>query len=334
MDKNLGQEEIDALFAAANTSAKQNQTLDREPEPYDFKRAGQISNDQMRAISTVNDLFSRNLMQTLGGWLRSPLKIKLVSGEQLSFGEFLERMTLSNYICSVRLEPLGAVGLIDLDLSLAHHIIDILLGGTGEVSLTRELTEIEEVILMSVMEVVIQELNLAWQSVGLSFTFEKRETHAQASRTLVSGEKTLCVSFELRLPAGQGGFNLCLPAVVLNAILRKLITEKDRPRRRSKATEVRVRELMMKARFGAVLQFPPVRLRTSELNTLEPGAILRLPLPRYEAAELTIGGLHFARARLVRSGEHRAALLEDRANQNPKVNLGKERDGDKNGSRD
>jgi flagellar motor switch protein FliM len=323
MDKNLGQDDIDALFAAANSSAEQRQQLDKEPERYDFKRAGQINNDQMRAISTVNDLFARNLMQTLGGWLRSPLKIKLASGEQLPFGEFLERLTPSSYICSVRLEPLGAVGLLDLDLTLAPPMIDILLGGSGEVFSRVELTEIEEAILMSVVEIVVQELNLAWQSVGLSFAFEKRETQAQAARLLTLGEKTLCVSFELRLPTAQGGFNLCLPAAVLNAILRKLITERDRPRRRSREAAARVRELMREAKFSAVLQFPPVRLRTSELNMLEAGAILRLPLPRYEAAELRIGGLHIARARPVRSGEHRGALLEDRANPNKTVNIEK-----------
>ena len=36
---------------------------------------------------------------------------------------------------------------------------------------------------------------------------------------LTAGEKTLCVSFEARMPEAQGAMNLCLPAVVLNAIL-------------------------------------------------------------------------------------------------------------------
>ena len=71
-----------------------------------------------------------------------------------------------------------------------------------------------------------------------------------------------------------------------------------------------MRELIGNAKFGAVLQFPPVRLRGCELTSLEAGTILRLPLPRYEAVEVRVGGLHFARAYPVRSGEHRGALLE------------------------
>ena len=82
MGKQLGQVDIDALFAAAGANASES-TSEALLERYDFSRAGQISNDQMRAISSVNDLFARNLMHTLGAWLRTPLRVKLVSGEQL-----------------------------------------------------------------------------------------------------------------------------------------------------------------------------------------------------------------------------------------------------------
>jgi len=312
MEKNLGQDDIDALFAAANASAKANSPgSGKEPEKYIFSRAGQISNDQMRAISTVNDLFARNLMHSLGGWLRTPFRVKLVAGEQLPFSEFLERLSTLAYIWSVRLEPLGAVGLLEIDLALATPMVDVLLGGVGHAGQRRELTDIEEAIMTAVVELVVQELTLAWQPVGLEFALEKRETEAQAARAMTLGEKTLCVSFEARMPEAQGTINLCLPAVVLNAILRRLISEGDRPRRRSKEAQIRVRELMGEARVGAALQFPAMRLRASELATLAPGTSVRLPLSRHEASELRIGGLQFGRAYPVRSGEHRGAQLEE-----------------------
>ena len=184
MGKQLGQGDIDALFAAAgaNASAQSAGQASEAPlERYDFSRAGQISNDQMRAISSVNDLFARNLMHTLGAWLRTPFKMKLVAGEQLPFSEFLERLSSPSYICSIRLEPLGAVGLLELELALASPIVDVLLGGVGRAWPTRELTEIEEAILTSVVQMAVQELNLAWQSVGLEFVFEKRETERGGS---------------------------------------------------------------------------------------------------------------------------------------------------------
>jgi flagellar motor switch protein FliM len=311
MGKQLGQGDIDALFAAAGASSS---AASVEPESdvlerYDFSRAGQISNEQMRAISSVNDLFARNLMHTLGAWLRTPFKMKLVSGEQLPFSEFLERLSSPSYVCSIQLEPLGAVGLMELELAIACPIVDVLLGGVGRAWPARELTDIEETILTSVVQMAVKELNLAWQSVGLEFVFEKREAEPAISRMLTAGEKTLCVSFEARMPEAQGAINICLPAVVLNAILRRLISEGDRPKRRSKEARARVRELMGEAKLGAVLQLPAMRLPAKELAALAPGYVLRLPLPQHTVSELRVAGLEFGRAHPVRAGEHRGAQL-------------------------
>jgi flagellar motor switch protein FliM len=312
MGKQLGQGDIDALFAASAAGAVESGASPVEPqlEQYDFSRAGQISNDQMRAISSVNDLFARNLMHTLGGWLRTPVKMKLVAGEQLVFGEFLERLSSPSYICSIRLEPSGAVGLLELELPLASPIVDVLLGGEGRAWPTRELTEIEEAILTSVVKMAIEELNLAWQSVGLEFVFEKRESEPTVTRMLTAGEKTLCVSFEAQLPEARGAMNLCLPSVVLNAMLRRLIAVGDHPKRRSKEAQLRMRELIGETRIGATLQFPVMRLRGKDLAELEPGMIMRLPLAKHSAAELRIGGRRFGSAIPVRKGEHRGAQLE------------------------
>ncbi len=70
--------------------------------------------------------------------------MKLVAGEQLPFSEFLERLSAPTYICSIRLEPLGAMGLLELELGLASPIVDVLLGGAGRAWPARELTDIED----------------------------------------------------------------------------------------------------------------------------------------------------------------------------------------------
>ena len=312
MEKVLGQQEIDALFTTVRTGAEQEAVpvSDSSVESYNFSRAGQISNEQMRAISTVNDLFARNLMHNLGAWLRTEFQVTLVSGEQMPYTEFVERIPEKTYVCSIRLEPLGAVGLLELELILASPIIDLLLGGTGKAEPARLLTDIEELIMASVVQMIVKELNAAWQPVGLQFSFEKRESAAQVARMMPAGEKTLCVSFEVKMPEALGVLNLCLPAVVLNTILRKLVAERDRPRRRSQEVRTRVRDLVGETLVGSVLQFPPIRLSAHQIASLVPGTVLRLPLPRHSAAELRVGGLAFGRARPVRMGEHRAARME------------------------
>jgi flagellar motor switch protein FliM len=311
VEKVLEQAAIDALFAAAKAAGDISPELPQpEVEPYNFGGAGQISSDQMRATGKVNDLFARNLMHTFGGWLRTQIEVALVSGEQMAYGEFVDRMAETTYVSSLRLEPVGAPGLIEVELALAAPIVDLLLGGTGRAEPERPLTDIEDLIMASVVQMMVKELNIAWQPVGLHFAFEKRESSAQVARMMAAGEKTMCICFEVKMPDARGAINLCLPAVVWNTILRKLISEQARRRQRSPAMIARSRELLGETTVGAVLQFPPVQLRVQELAALTPGAVLRLPIPRHAAAELRVAGLPLSRARAVRIGEHRAARLE------------------------
>jgi len=311
MDKMLGQEDIEAMFAAARLASQQGQATEAKDtaEKYDFSRAGQISDEQMKAISAVNDFFARNLMHTVGGWLRTNFQVKLVAGEQLPYTEFLDRLVEPTYLCSVRLEPLGALGLLELDLALASLMVDVLLGGVGTKAPVRPLTDIEEEILKSVVQLIIRELNGAWTSIGLRFDFEQRESAGRAARMMPLGEKTLCVSFEVRMPEVQGALNFCLPAVVLNSILRQLAEDPDRPRRQSQENQRRMRDLVGATTVGTVLQFSPMKLPARELAALAPGKIVRLPLSRYEMAELCVGGVPMARAHPVRSDEHRGAQI-------------------------
>ncbi len=312
MEKVLGQDEIDAMFATARAAEE---TVEPEApvklaELYNFGRAGHISNDQMRAISTVNDLFARNLMHTVGAWLRTEYRVALVSGEQMPYTEFVDRLTELTYVCSIRLEPLGAMGLLEIEMGLATPMVDLLLGGKGRAETPRALTDIEELIMASVIQMMIKELNSAWAPVGLQFSFDRRETTAQVARMMPTGEKTLCVCFEVRMPEATGALNICLPAVVLNTILRRLISERDRPRRRSEEVRSKVRELLGTSLVGSVLQFPPVRLQARDIAALKEGSLLRLPLPRHTAAELKVGGLPLGSAWPVRVGEHRGARIE------------------------
>ncbi len=312
MAKVLGQDEIDAMFATARAESEQEAAVEAEEpvESYNFGRAGNISNEQMRAIATVNDLFARNLMQSIGAWLRVEYKVQLVSGEQMAYTEFIDRMTEGTYVCSIRLEPLGARGLIEVELVLASPMVDLLLGGKGKPEPPRQLTEIEDLIMASVVQMMVKELNSAWLPVGLQFNFERRETTAQVQRMMPAGEKTLCVCFEVKMPEVQGVVNICLPAVVLNTILRRLISGRDRPRRVAEEVRMRVRDLLADSRVGSTLQFPPMRIAAKRISELEIGSILRLPLPCHASAELKVVGLPLGPAWPVRTGEHRGARME------------------------
>ena len=285
MEKTLKQNEIDALFQAARSTEPEAQKSEVRARvvPYNFASAGQISTDQLRAISMLNDLFARNLTHNLAAWLRTRFQVNLVSAEQIVFNEFLLRIPEISYVASVRLEPLGAISVLQLDLALAPPIIDLLLGGDGKAGPLRELTDIEESIMASLSEIICRELTSAWQPVGLLFNFERRQMQTQAARMLSVNEKTLCLSFEIRMPNSSGLLNLAFPAVVSNTILRRLTSDWGRRRRHSPDARLRMEENVRRIRMGAVLRLPTVRVAASEIEALEPGSILRMGIAASEA---------------------------------------------------
>jgi len=316
MDKSLKQDEIDALFQAARSrSQAASQETRARVQPYSFSRAGQIGNEQMRAISLLNDIFARNLTHNLGVWLRSRFHVTLVSAEQMPFNEFMLRIPDLAYVSSVRLEPLRALSVLQLDLALAPPMIDLLLGGDGKPDRVRELTDIEESILTSVAEVICRELSAAWQPVGLTFIFERRQLHTQIARVMPVSEKTLCLSFEVRMPAASGILNLAFPAVVSNTVLRRLVGDWSRQHRHSPENRQRMQERVALVKVGAALQLPPVSIAGRELEDLHEGKILKLPMVASRAAELRIAGVPLFEGYPVSHEEQRCAHLVEIAAQ-------------------
>jgi flagellar motor switch protein FliM len=312
IEKTLKQDEIDALFQAARSTTPEAAKGEVRARviPYNFSSAGQISTDQLRAISMLNDLFARNLTHNLAAWLRTRFQVNLVSAEQIQFNEFLLRIPEISYVASVRLEPLGATSVMQLDLALAPPIIDLLLGGEGRDGPLRELTDIEESILGSVVEIICRELTVAWQPVGLSFNFERRQMQTQVARIMSVTEKTLCLSFEIRMPHSSGLLNLAFPAVVANTILRRLTADWGQGLRHAGQTRSRIEASARRIRFGGTLQLPSVRIAASTIENLEPGTILRFDLPANTPAEWRVGGQKLAVAQAIRQGVHRAARIE------------------------
>jgi flagellar motor switch protein FliM len=308
-EKILKQDEIDALFKAAQ-SQESGKAHPEKLIPYNFSAAGQISNEQLRAISMLNDLFARNLTHNLAAWLRTRIQVNLVSAEQIVFNEFLLRIPEISYASSVRLEPLGALSVLQLDLALAPPIVDLLLGGEGRDGPLREITDIEESILGSVVEIICRELTAAWQPVGLSFNFERRQMQTQVARIMPVSEKTLCLSFEIRMPHSSGLLNLAFPAVVSNTVLRRLTSDFARHKRHADGTRERIEALARRIRFGAALQLPTVKLTAAAIEALEPGSILSLGVSANTLGDWQVAGQILGRGVAIRQGLRRAARID------------------------
>jgi flagellar motor switch protein FliM len=183
MKKALSQEEIDTLIRAARAGAGTAAPVVEPPAVtlWDGRRAGQIGQGRMQAIN--RQIVAHNLTHSLGAYLRIEFDAALVSGEHLTYGEFLQSVPEITYLASFKLMPAGFSVLLQLDLTVACPLIDLLLGGEGKgPTPERGITDIEGQVLETVMHIVGRELQSAWHALSLEFKFDRRQLPGQAEQ--------------------------------------------------------------------------------------------------------------------------------------------------------
>jgi len=316
MEKILNQAEIDALFRASQSASHSAPVKAKEFSPCDFRRVGQISERQMRAVSTLHESFARNLTAALGAYLRAVLEVNLVSVEQLTYQEFLQRIPDTAYLVSVLTQDPQAAAVLHIDLQLAFPFVDLLLGGAGKAeSAVRELTAIEEEILETVTTIIVRELGMNWQPLGLELSIGQRQQPAQAQQLMSPTERTLSLSFELRLPEVRGTLSLVFPAVVSTRVLQRIDQQwAQQVRAASPELVERLRARMLRCLFPMELSLVNLVIKARELVALRPGQVLNLGCNVRKPAVLAISGCPRFQAEAARSGRKRAAhVLERRA---------------------
>jgi flagellar motor switch protein FliM len=316
MEKVLSQSEIDELFRAAHgevTSAEEVGGL--RVESWDLHQAGSLRREQLNSISRLHESFARDVTTAVGAYLRDKFEVALVAVEQLAYRDLLARFCNATYYASLHLAPADASGILQIDLSLVFPIVDLLLGGPGGAPAgTREVSEIEEMLIEGVAQLICHELDLVWRSQGLEVGFEHRQTTAQMLRLMPAQEKTLTLTFEATMTSSKGMLNIAFPAVVSSALLRKLAKDLVSQRPRGPAVhQASILERLLDSTVEVDLGTPLMPVKLTDLVGMEAGGVLPLRLRIEQAARLRLKGRDCWLARPVRSSANcRAAQLLER----------------------
>jgi len=309
MDKVLNQEEIDAMVRAARGGGgKAGQPV---VQPWDIRQAGQIGREQMRAINQLHEGFARNLTHSIGAYLRIVFDCSLVSAEHLTYREFLQRVPESTYLASCNLAPVEATAVLQLDLAVAFPVIDLLLGGEGKGGdLGRAVTEIEEQVLENIIRIICRELQAAWSAIALAFNFGQRLQISQAERLIVPEEKCLCLSFEIKMAETRGTLNLAVPAIVSNALLRKISADMSYQRPRSPLeARLRLQKKLLDCPFDVELSTPDLPVALQAVADLNADTTLCFPKSAASPADLLVEQVRLGTAMPVRVNNRRAARV-------------------------
>ncbi len=314
VEKVLNQEQIDAMVRAARGGKSESQ--EKNVTLWDARQAGQIGREQMKVINSLHETFARSLTHSLGAYLRVEVTVALVSAEHLTYGEFLQRIPETTYLASMNLTPMNETSVLQLDLSVAFPLIDVLLGGEGiGTAPSRNVSEIEEQILETLMNIICRELENAWQDLALKFIFDQRQPSEQIARLMPFEEKTLTLSFEITIAETKGTLILMVPGVVSNAMVRKIsagwATAAARPKTHRDSHE-HLRKLLLDCPFQVALEMQPAAVPLRELTQLSPAGILVVKRRTEEPAKVVVGGREMFTAAVARRGTSRAVKILER----------------------
>jgi flagellar motor switch protein FliM len=323
----LSQAEVESLLTAMETSptklpdlpeaAMSELARTREKvSAYDFKRPERVGKEQMRALQTLHEGFSRNFGAALSGLLRSIVEVKLTSVDQLTYSEFI--FSLENPTCFnlLRAEPLEGNLILDINPSILYPIIDRLLGGgrdPGPIA-RRPLTEIELRLVARITTIFLEQLRHAWENVlDLKLAVERVESNPQLVQIVPPNEVVVLVSFELTLGEIRGMINLCIPFNSIERIGTKLSSNSwISYGRRSATPESRqsIGRNIKGALVELVAELAETRISTGDLIGLRVGDIITTEKDVNDSLVVQVEGVTKFRAHPGAFKGHKAIQIE------------------------
>ena len=248
--------------------------------PYDFKRPERVGKDQMRALQTLHEGFSRNFGAAISALLRTPVEVKLTSVDQLTYSEFV--FSLENPTCFnlIKAEPLEGLLILDINPSLLFPIIDRLLGGGKEAQtpLNRPLTEIELRLVGRITDLFLKEMRRTWETVlPLELSVDRVESNPQLVQIVPPNEVVVLISFELGLGEIRGMMNLCIPFNAIERIGNQLSSNSwvSYSRREPSAESMQsISDRLSGAIVEVVVELAETNLSTADLIALRVGDII------------------------------------------------------------
>lgn len=317
----LSQDEVDLLLSAV---ADGNLGAPQQPEramdgprlsSYDFRRPERVSKGQLKGLQSLFEALSRELSILFPPFLRTVVRVDLVSLDQLTYDEFILSVARPTALACINMAPLDGNAVLEVSPSMFFPIIDRLLGGRGRaLSEPRELTEIETRIIRRIVGMILDSLRRSWaQLIEFQCSIINIESDPLIVQIVAGSEMVVLVGYEVHIGDTVGSMNMCIPLLVLSPILDQISQQAHFTRRMSaevaQATREAISRIISKALVNVDAILGEAALPVSEIARLTVGDIIQLDTIPEEPISVMVGGLERYIARPGRKGEQSAVVL-------------------------
>ncbi|NLY76965.1 MAG: flagellar motor switch protein FliM [Tissierellia bacterium] len=299
MSEILSQSEIDALLQALNSGELDVQEMkeveqSKKIKKYDFRNPQKIAKDQLRTLEIIHDNFARLFHTFLSGYLRVPVKMSIISVEQIAYSEYTNAISNPAFLNIVDVSPLNGQILIDMSTIVAYTIIDRLLGGDGSKEQEiREFTEIELSLLRSMMERAMPLIKEAWKNViQLDLRLQKVEVNPQFAQIIPPNETIALITMNIEVGEVEGMLNVCIPYLLLEPVLDKLTTRywfSSTKEELSQNQIIQIKNRIMNTKVEIKAELGSTFVKVKDIINLQKGDVIRLDNKEKSGIKIRVG---------------------------------------------
>ncbi len=282
----LSQEEIDRLLNAltqgeVNIEEVKKEEEERKVRAYDFLRPQKFSKEQIRTLQMIHENFARGVSTYLSGKLRSFTSVNVVGIDQLTYDEYMKSIGNPTFISIFSAREFIGNAIFDMGLDIFYGILDILLGGPGEIIDSKRIpTDIEIGIIKKEVVNILTVLSQSWATVHPFIpVIESVETNPQFVQIVPSSEMVIAISLFVSFGKVEGYISICWPSSLIEPIGEKLTTQswfKTKQEQRHTGGEEKLKENLEKVKVPVSAVLGETKLTVGEILFLDVGDVIRL----------------------------------------------------------
>lgn len=249
MNQVLSQSEVDALLAAVSdgdsgssadaggggggggsgsvsSSGGAAKKDDRVVVTYDLTSQDRIIRGRLPQLEVIYEKFMRSFRVSLSSALRKIASLTLASTDFLKFGEFINTLPMPTCMSVLRFQNLRGSALLVIESKLAYALVDSFFGGADRPYTKiegKDFTQIELQIVRKVVDLAIEDLEAAWESVEkIGASFVRTEVNPQFVGIVPPTDVVIASTFDVELENANGTITIVIPYSTIEPIKQKL----------------------------------------------------------------------------------------------------------------
>jgi len=289
MNQVLSQSEVDALLAAVSEgeietgdSGASKRKDDRVVVVYDLTSQDRIIRGRLPQLDVIYEKFMRAFRVSLSSALRKIASINHASTDFLKFGEFINTLPMPTCMSVLRFSTLRGSALFVIETKLAYALVDSFFGGDDRPYSKvegKDFTPIEISIVRKVVNLAIEDLEQAWESIHpIECSFLRTEVNPQFVGIVPPTDVVIASAFDVELENANGTITLVIPYSTIEPIKQKLSTgfQVESDQTDKKLWTSIIREQLLETELDVQVNLGQSEISLKELMSLKAGDVIPL----------------------------------------------------------